>query len=617
MNAFINFAATTLNSGLSAISPSLNVDENLKGYTPITVITLTIIGTLGLQALIRYTNPRWKETRPEQIGRLSLKTNYATNKLNEKIDQEYQRELKHVLARWKTFGEPFTEIPKDGLSFKELKSLIKSYDTIVRENFKGKQISGTVYSNNFTDETESIVCCEYEKLKDLKVDHPLYFSQLTNFLRVLHTYVSDTSHSWNALHQNEFGIADFIKYQVGKMVGSMYGGTPNDNFVGFVTTGGTGSLMTAARIYRNRGMKIHGHAPGEGIIVAPVSVHAAIEKSAEAYLLNVEYINVSEDGVVDLKQLKQVLARHGNKVVMVVGSAPEYSSGCVNQLEEMAKIANQENIPIHGDFCLGGFLVHKIHPNLKNSLKYLTSLSCDTHKNGFAPKGSSVLLMDEEYAKFSFYKVPKWDGGVYVTLSDPGSEACTSAFNAFVTMLAVGENGYKKAAESIHANALEFANVVKDFEGKLRLLADPQVNVVALTIAKDWMGKGAIYALAHEMAKRGFVFNTMPNDRIHFCITLRYCCDENVNERLKNAFTESIEEVERQKNEGIPFPGDAGMYCSLGKALNPSHEDSFQERMENVFLGKYGASEALSAYCLALLNAFRKSNPYPHTPSKR
>lgn len=620
MNSFVALAATTVNSGFSALSSYLDFDTNFKGCTPTAILTIGIVGTFALQALHRYTQPRWGEGRAQQIGRLLLNSRYATNKLNEKIDREYQRELKSTLRKWEPFGIPFTEIPKEGLTSKKLVKLTEFYSKIIFNNFQGKHISGTIYSNNFVEERESklfdnmegILNVIEEKLNCADINDRDHFTLIAEKLEILHTYAAHVSHLWNSLHQNEFGIGDFISYQVVRMVASMYGGAP-DEVMGLVTTGGTDSLMTAARVYRNWGIDTYGHAPGEGVIVAPRSVHAAIEKSGMAYLLKVEYVDVNECGVVDLKSLDAALKRHGNKVVMVVGSAPEYSSGCVNQILEMAQRAYRHGCGMHVDNCLGGFIIKDLDQHNTDYLKIdgVTSISCDTHKNGQAPKGSSVLVMKDLLAKYSIYSIPGWDGGVYGTPSDAGSQPCTAALNALLSMLAIGQNGYERIAKHIHTHAIEFAETIQSFKGKLRLLDSPQVNVVAFTIDEKWqIGKGAIYAFAHEMDERGFTFNTMPGDRLHFCITLRYSCDKDVNEKLKCAVKESLDVIQEMENKGEVFPGDAGMYCSLGKALKPNTNDSIQDCIENFFLGTRGASEAVKAHFIASFDPHRKKSPY-------
>ena len=66
------------------------------------------------------------------------------------------------------------------------------------------------------------------------------------------------------------------------MAANMYGGRPDD-VMGFVTSGGTESIMTAVRAYRDWGIKNRGHKLGEGVILAGKSVHAAFMKGGIAY----------------------------------------------------------------------------------------------------------------------------------------------------------------------------------------------------------------------------------------------------------------------------------------------------------------------------------------------
>ena len=626
--SYLNLAVGIVNAGLSVASPYCDFNANLNNYSPVALIGITAITLLGIQMLQRYTQPRWGESRSGQIGRLLIHVPYVQRKFNEDINREYQKSLKTTLENWKCFGEPIKTIPNEGMGTAELGKLIRMYSDNTFKKLEGKQISGTVYSNNFIKKdlwspfegkNENL---DYDCMEDNE-----YFTVMADKLKWLHTYCEYTADLWNSLHQEEFAVGDFINYQVVRMVADMYGGDLQ-KVMGLVTSGGTDSLMTAARIYRNWGMETRGLAPGEGVIVAPKSVHAAILKSAVAYQLKVELIDVNEEGRVDLHQLKRVMRKHKNELLFIVGSTPSYATGIVNQIQEMAKLADAYGCGMHVDSCLGGFIVNNLGqlPTEYLKMKGVTSISCDTHKNGFAPKGSSVLLMngigkmqalqDWNLLRSSVYCNPEWDGGVYGTPSDAGSQSCTAALKAFISMLAMGKKGYARAARKIHSHALEFAKIVRSFDGKLRLLAYPEVNVVALTIdEKLGLAKGAIYAFAHEMAERGFIFNTMPGDRIHFCVTLRYVCDSNVTEKLHKALEESLEAVQRLNQElvskGQTFPGKAGMYCALGNALEPKAKDlSIQKFIENFFLGTHGAVEAVRAHYLALFDPYRTQGPY-------
>ena len=76
----------------------------------------------------------------------------------------------------------------------------------------------------------------------------------------------------------------------------------------------------------------------------------------------------------------------------------------------------------------------------------VTSMSADTHKYGYAAKGTSVVLYrDKDLRHHQYYRTAKWAGGLYFSptfaVSRPGalSAACWAA------MLSLGEGGYLDA----------------------------------------------------------------------------------------------------------------------------------------------------------------------------
>ena len=49
-----------------------------------------------------------------------------------------------------------------------------------------------------------------------------------------------------------------------------------------------------------------------------------------------------------------------------------------------------------------------------NSACYVGSISADTHKYGYAPKGSSVILYSKlEYRQYQWFTFPEWPGKYY------------------------------------------------------------------------------------------------------------------------------------------------------------------------------------------------------------
>jgi len=88
-----------------------------------------------------------------------------------------------------------------------------------------------------------------------------------------------------------------------------------------------------------------------------------------------------------------------SNTVCLIGSCPEFSYGNFDPLEEIGKIALQRGIGMHSDCCLGGFINPFLaEAGFKEATLFdfrnlaVTSISCDTHKYGYGPKGSSVLM---------------------------------------------------------------------------------------------------------------------------------------------------------------------------------------------------------------------------------
>jgi glutamate/tyrosine decarboxylase-like PLP-dependent enzyme len=595
------------------------IDSRLEEQSPSSVILATTTTILALSILRKYFQGGWGKTGREQIGEFALRLTYVKEKYAQDIDKQLVHFQESVKKKWEHFTPLFTTIPEEGLSTADLLALIENYSRITYSAVKDKHLSGTIYSKNFDSEYENggLNKSKENPQKECLVDDPDYFEFLSKKLQTLFTLAFEQSYLWNSLHSDEFSVGACIDYQVVRMVASMFGGSPNE-VMGFVTSGGTESLMLAVRAYRDWGIKNRGHKPGDGVIIAGKSVHAAILKAGKASLVNVVLVETNETGKINIKQLRETVKNYGSKIIAIIGSAPSYPKGVMDPIEEMGKIAQDNGFGMHVDCCLGAFIVNNL---LKYNTDYLkmsgiTSLSADTHKNGLAPKGSSVLVTKkldaENLAYYSIYSVPEWSGGVYGTPKDAGSQSCVQSLNALLALLGTGQSGYRKIAQTIHETTSNLAALILQFKGRLRLIADPEVNVVVFQVDENWgLQRGATYAFAHEMAKRKFVLNTLSNDTAHFCITLRFASSPNGLNQFEQAAEESLTAIKELNDEltreGKKFSGDAGMYCALEAAMTPDRKTlSSQKYIENLLLGQQGAQDAVRAYFLAQLDPYSK-----------
>ena len=70
----------------------------------------------------------------------------------------------------------------------------------------------------------------------------------------------------------------------------------------------------------------------------------------------------------------------------------------------------------------------------------VTSISCDHHKYGLAPKGASVVMFrDRALRRFTYFTIQTWPGGLYGTLSHAGSRGASAIAGAWFAMLACGK----------------------------------------------------------------------------------------------------------------------------------------------------------------------------------
>lgn len=181
---------------------------------------------------------------------------------------------------------------------------------------------------------------------------------------------------------------------------------------------------------------------------------------------------------------------------------------------------------------------------------------------------------------------------------------------ALLAMLAIGQKGYERIAKAIHETCCHLAEIIKKFDGKLKLVAPPEANVVAFKIdEKAKLEKGAIYAFANEMAQRKFVLNNLNDEMAHFCVTGRFASNKEALKDFEKAAEESweavIEHNKKVVNKEGKFPGDAGMYGELGTAMTPTREElSTLEYIKNLLFGVQGAKDAVRAYFLAQLDPY-------------
>ncbi|KAM9803966.1 sphingosine-1-phosphate lyase 1 [Neosynchiropus ocellatus] len=377
-----------------------------------------------------------------------------------------------------------TKLPSKGLTQNQVLDKIREYQTLNEVRWEKGCVSGAVY---WGDET------------------------LTKLLVKVY---GDFAWS-NPLHPDIFPGVRKMEAEVVRMACTLFRGGPNS--CGTVTSGGTESILMACKAYRDmayeRGVKYPE-------ILAPVSVHAAFDKAAHYFGMKLVHIPLDKKTMkVDVKAMKRAINKN---TAMLVCSAPQFPHGIMDPIEEVGKLAVRYNLPLHVDACLGGFLIvfmakcgYKLAP-FDFSVKGVTSISADTHKYGYAPKGSSVILYsDKKYRHHQYFVAPDWQGGIYASPSIAGSRPGGIIAACWATMMHMGENGYVDATRKIISAARKIKTDVRKIKGVF-VFGDPEVSVVA--IGSDVFD---IFRLSNALTTKGWNLNTLQYpSSIHICCTV-------------------------------------------------------------------------------------------------
>lgn len=314
----------------------------------------------------------------------------------------------------------------------------------------------------------------------------------------------------NPLHPDIYPGLIKMESEVIKMVGDLFD-LPKEGG-GNITTGGTESTILALKAYK----KLYQSKSWFNILKPEVlctrTVHAAVNKACELLDLKMVYVELDENHIMDINDLYWKLSP---RTCVIIGSAPCFPYGLMDPIKEIGKLAKQYNIPFHVDSCLGGFII-QYDVNLKISFNdNIQSISIDPHKYGLAPKGSSVLLWkDREMKKHQYFIADDWTGGLYASVSLPGSRVGSQIATTWAALLFNGNANYKSMARLIKNKTISFAEELRETEN-FEVIGWPNVNVVAFKNTKYSIGQ-----LSKYLKRQNWNINILQNPIcLHICLT--------------------------------------------------------------------------------------------------
>jgi glutamate/tyrosine decarboxylase-like PLP-dependent enzyme len=308
--------------------------------------------------------------------------------------------------------------------------------------------------------------------------------------------------------------------------------------VGTVTSGGTESILLAMKTYRDWARERRGITQPN--VVAPTTAHVAFDKAAQYFGIDLRRIPVGGDFRADVGAMEAAIDR---RTVALVGSAPTFPHGAIDPIEPLADLALHRGIGMHTDACLGGFVLpfarklgHPV-PGFDFGVPGVTSMSADTHKFGYAAKGTSVVLYrGRKLRSFQYFAATEWPGGLYFSPTLAGSRPGALSAAAWAAMVSTGEQGYLDATKRILDAAATIRAGISETPG-LAVLGDP------LWIVAFGSGELNVYKVLDLMAERGWNLNGLHKPTaVHLCVTLRVA-QPGVPERFVADLRDAVAEV--------------------------------------------------------------------------
>jgi len=441
-----------------------------------------------------------------------------------------KKSLKPYIGRF----EANTKLPEKGRSREEILDEIRAMKAEEQRVWSDGYVSGAVYHGDL--EFIGFLNDVYALNAELNPLHPDVWPRATRFeAEIVAMTASMLSADRSPTREQDGGVA------------------------GLITAGGTDSILTAMRCARDQARAERGITePG---LLMPTTAHAAFSKACQYYGMTPVRIPVDPaSGRADVAAIKAAITP---RTAAMVGSAPGFPWGVVDPIEELSSIAHERGIWFHTDACLGGFLLpwaEKLEENVPPfdfRLPGVTSISCDTHKYGYAAKGTSVVLYRNAHLRhYSYFTMTDWPGGLYNSPTMAGSRPGALSAEAWAALLNMGEEGYLEATRQIVATGKKIRAGIAAVP-ELRLLGD---SLLVAAFTSDTFDP---YALQDLLSAKGWNLTGLQlPPGIHFGMTLR-TAQPGVADRFLADLNAAVAELRANPGRGSIM---APIY-GLGKAI--------------------------------------------------
>jgi len=360
----------------------------------------------------------------------------------------------------------------------------------------------------------------------------------------------------NALNTDAFPS---LRTMANDVVNTVLGWThAPDTGAGFMTSGGTESLLLAVRAARQRRRRQDKRQTDLNVVL-PTSAHAAFEKACSYFEVTSRRVDVSPDWRADSRVMADAV---DDGTILLVASAPQYPQGVIDPVTEIAQLAHNSQINCHVDACMGGVTLTYLE-QLGNDIspwdfrvEGVTSISVDLHKYGYTSKGAGVLVhRTKELRNDQTFVTDNWLGGAYGSSGILGTKSGGPIASAWAVMHYLGDDGYERVTASARTTALAIANHI-DKHPSLVLLAQPEATLLSFASNDERLD---IFTLADNLRRRGWYLDRQsPPPSLHLTVNA-------IHNNVMTLFLQHLDEAVTESMSGAVATqgGSQGAYGTI------------------------------------------------------
>jgi glutamate/tyrosine decarboxylase-like PLP-dependent enzyme len=237
-------------------------------------------------------------------------------------------------------------------------------------------------------------------------------------------------------------------------------------------------------------------------VVIPETAHPSFLKACYYLALKPVIIPVAEDKRADVIAMQAAIT---DRSILMVCSAPCFPYGVVDPVRKLADVARKNDLLLHVDACMGGFLLPFLEdldypvPEFDFRIRGVSSISLDAHKYGYAPKGVSVILYKNRNLRCKqFFVHPDWPGGIFASTTFMGTKSGGPLAGCWAVMKHLGREGYRTIAAQLMETTRTITEGIEKHKD-LHVIGNPPMSILSFT-----SDAGDILQLGDALRARGW-----------------------------------------------------------------------------------------------------------------